>query len=201
MGCPLVRQSSTDDSSSIKKRKILLLGLDNSGKTTILNQLKHNKFQQTVPTVGLNVESLTYKNLEFLVFDVGGKIKSLWQHYYDNTDALIFVIDSTDKERLWIIKNEIMKINEDLKFSNTVLLVLFNKQDRSDIVEYPELLENTGVIDIMEADVIVQKCSGKTGKGIFEALDKLINFMIMSEKGRLSYREESQTIITESMRK
>jgi small GTP-binding protein len=201
MGCPLVRQTSTDDSSSIKKRKILLLGLDNSGKTTILNQLKHNKFQQTAPTVGLNVESLTYKNLDFTVFDVGGKIKTLWQHYYDNTDALIFVIDSTDKERLWIIKNEIMKINEDLKFSNTVLLVLFNKQDRSDIVEYPELLENTGVIDIMEADVIVQKCSGKTGKGVFEALDKLINFMIMSEKGRLSYREESQTIVTESMRK
>ena len=53
----------------------------------------------TTPTIGLNVESVQYKQLEFLVFDVGGKVRSLWSHYYENLDAVIFVIDSVDKER------------------------------------------------------------------------------------------------------
>ena len=54
--------------------------------------------------------------MQFLVFDVGGKVRQLWSHYYDNLDAIIFVIDSTDKERLWQIKDEFKKLNEDLNF-------------------------------------------------------------------------------------
>lgn len=55
----------------------------------------------TVPTIGLNIETIQYKNLEFLIYDIGGKARSLWVHYYDNLDAIIFVVDSTDKDRLW----------------------------------------------------------------------------------------------------
>ena len=55
----------------------------------------------------MNVETIKYKNLEFLVFDVGGKVRSLWAHYYENLDAIIFVIDSTDRERVWQVKDEL----------------------------------------------------------------------------------------------
>lgn len=71
---------------------------------------------ETVPTIGLNIETISYKNLEFLVFDVGGKVRSLWSHYYDNLDAVIFVVDSTDKERLWQIKDEFRKLSSELSF-------------------------------------------------------------------------------------
>lgn len=93
-----------------------MIGLDGAGKTTILKQIQLKKYMDTVPTIGLNVETVKYKNLEFLVFDVGGKVRSLWTHYYENLDAIIFVIDSTDRERVWQIKDELIKLNNDLKF-------------------------------------------------------------------------------------
>jgi GTPase SAR1 family protein len=66
--------------------------------------------------LGLNVETITYKSNQFLLFDVGGKVRSLWTHYYDSLDALIFVVDGTDKERLYIVKEELAKINKDVEF-------------------------------------------------------------------------------------
>ena len=76
--------------------RILMVGLDAAGKTTILYQLKIGEIVKTTPTIGFNVETLDYKNRNFTVWDVGGtdKIRALWKHYYQNTDGLIFVVDS-----------------------------------------------------------------------------------------------------------
>jgi small GTP-binding protein len=73
-----------------------MLGLDAAGKTTILYKLKLNQSVTTIPTVGFNVETVTYKNVKFNVWDVGGqdKIRPLWRHYYTGTQGLVFVIDS-----------------------------------------------------------------------------------------------------------
>ena len=81
--------------------RILMLGLDAAGKTTILYQLKLGEMTQTKPTLGFNVETVSYKNIEFMVWDMGGqdRIRQLWRHYYKNAQALIFVIDSADEER------------------------------------------------------------------------------------------------------
>ena len=81
--------------------RILMVGLDAAGKTTILYQLKLGEMTQTKPTLGFNVETVSYKNIEFMVWDMGGqdRIRQLWRHYYKNAQALIFVIDSADEER------------------------------------------------------------------------------------------------------
>lgn len=73
-----------------------MLGLDAAGKTTILYKLKLNQSVTTIPTVGFNVETVTYKNVKFNVWDVGGqdKIRPLWRHYYTGTQGLVFVVDS-----------------------------------------------------------------------------------------------------------
>jgi GTPase SAR1 family protein len=78
--------------------RILMVGLDAAGKTTILYQLKMGETVKTIPTIGFNVETLDYKGLNFTVWDVGGqdKIRVLWKHYYQNTDGLIFVVDSNN---------------------------------------------------------------------------------------------------------
>lgn len=75
-----------------------MLGLDAAGKTTILYKLKLNDSVSTIPTVGFNVECVSYKNVKFNVWDVGGqdKIRPLWRHYYTGTQGLIFVVDSAD---------------------------------------------------------------------------------------------------------
>ena len=82
--------------------RILMVGLDAAGKTTILYQLKIGEQVHAIPTVGFNVEEVKYKNLTFTMWDVGGQklLRNMWCHYYPNTDAVIYVVDSSDQERL-----------------------------------------------------------------------------------------------------
>merc|ERR1712149_70790 len=81
---------------SNKEMRILMVGLDAAGKTTILYKLKLGEVVTTIPTIGFNVETVEYKNISFTVWDVGGrdKIRPLWRHYYQNTQGIIFVVDS-----------------------------------------------------------------------------------------------------------
>ena len=91
-----------------KDVRMLMVGLDAAGKTTILYQLKMGETVKTIPTIGFNVETLDYKGLNFTVWDVGGqdKIRMLWRHYFNNTHGLIYVVDSADKQS----KNKLIKI-------------------------------------------------------------------------------------------
>ncbi|KAF0971901.1 hypothetical protein FDP41_009597 [Naegleria fowleri] len=85
-----------------KHSKILILGLDHAGKTATLYKIGLNENVTTVPTIGFNSEMIQYNNVKMLIFDLGGqeKVRSLWQHYFENTDAIIFVVDSADRERM-----------------------------------------------------------------------------------------------------
>lgn len=82
--------------------KVVMLGLDGAGKTTVLYSLKLGEVISTIPTIGFNVEELSYKTIKFMVWDVGGqeKLRNLWTHYFDRARALIYVIDSSDSERI-----------------------------------------------------------------------------------------------------
>lgn len=185
MGCFHFHHILHEDEESIAKmykKRVLLIGLDNSGKTSILTFIKTKIFSQSEPTLGLNIETIIIKNFEFLIFDVGGKVRSLWSHYYENLSAVVFVIDSCDKARFWESKQELMKLNDDLKYKNVPLLIFYNKQDLNDAVEFFELIESTGIKDILDLDVITQKCSAKTGEGLNEGFEKLIGFFIVNEK-------------------
>ena len=92
-----------------KEMRILMVGLDAAGKTTILYKLKLGEIVTTIPTIGFNVESVTYKNLNFNVWDLGGQtsIRPYWRCYYSNTAAVVFVVDSTDIERLGTAAEEL----------------------------------------------------------------------------------------------
>ena len=92
-----------------KEAKILLLGLDAAGKSTILYKLKLGETKSQEPTVGFNVECIQFQNIKFNMWDVGGQdiLRPMWKHYYINSDALIYVVDSQDKDRLHIAKNEL----------------------------------------------------------------------------------------------
>jgi ADP-ribosylation factor protein 6 len=98
----------------------------------ILYKLKlSNQDVTTIPTVGFNVESVTYKNVKFNVWDVGGqdKIRPLWRHYYSGTQGLIFVVDSSDTARMEEARSELHKIINDREMKDALLLVFANKQD------------------------------------------------------------------------
>jgi len=111
--------------------QVVMLGLDAAGKTTILYKLHIGEVLSTVPTIGFNVEKVQYKNVIFTVWDVGGqeKLRPLWRHYFNNTDGLIYVVDSLDRERIGKAKQEFQDIIRDPFMLNSVILVFANKQD------------------------------------------------------------------------
>ncbi|KAJ4623479.1 Arf GTPase arl1 [Exophiala dermatitidis] len=115
-----------------KDIRILILGLDNAGKTTLLYRLKIGEVVTTIPTIGFNVESVQYGNLNFDVWDLGGQtsIRPYWRSYYANTAAVIFVIDSTDIERLEIAADELRSMLNEDELKDAALLVFANKQDQ-----------------------------------------------------------------------
>ncbi|XP_046763799.1 ADP-ribosylation factor-like protein 6 isoform X3 [Gallus gallus] len=97
----------------LKKKEVhvLCLGLDNSGKTTIINKLKPSnaQTQDIVPTIGFSIEKFKTSSLSFTVFDMSGqgRYRNLWEHYYKEGQAIIFVIDSSDKLRMVVAKEEL----------------------------------------------------------------------------------------------
>merc|ERR1712228_799096 len=111
--------------------RILMVGLDAAGKTTILYKLKLGEVVTTIPTIGFNVETVQYKLISFTVWDVGGrdKIRPLHRHYYQGTNALIFVVDSNDRDRIEDAREELTKMLHEDELSETALLVFANKQD------------------------------------------------------------------------
>merc|ERR1712195_112601 len=114
-----------------KDVRILMVGLDAAGKTTILYKLKLGEIVTTIPTIGFNVETVEYKNISFTVWDIGGqdKIRKLWRYYYTGTDGAIFIVDSSDRDRIEDAREELFGMLDNDEMRDAVLLVFANKQD------------------------------------------------------------------------
>ncbi len=152
-----------------------MLGLDNAGKTSILYKLKLNEDITTIPTIGFNVESVNYKNIQMTIWDVGGqyRIRKLWEYYFNNTNALIFVLDSCDLKRLEEVKEELYTILNHYENDRKPLLVYCNKQDLEYSFPSEEITIQLGLIHIKSREWLVQPCSAKSGDGLYEGLEWL----------------------------
>jgi len=160
-----------------------MVGLDAAGKTTILYKLKLGEVVTTIPTIGFNVETVEYKNIKFTVWDVGGqdKIRPLWRHYYQNTDGIIFVVDSNDKERLAndssgpnsSAKEELNHMLSEDELRNAVLLVFANKQDLPHAMSINEMTNLLGLNQIKNRQWYIQATCATSGDGLYEGLDWL----------------------------
>ncbi|XP_053767438.1 putative ADP-ribosylation factor-like protein 5C isoform X2 [Desmodus rotundus] len=94
------------------EHKVIIVGLDNAGKSTILYQFLMNEVVHTCPTIGSNVEEIVLRKTHFLMWDIGGQeaLRSTWNTYYSNTEFIILVIDSTDRDRLLTTREELYKM-------------------------------------------------------------------------------------------
>jgi len=157
-----------------KEMRILMLGLDAAGKTTILYKLKLGEVVSSVPTIGFNVETVEYKNIKFTVWDVGGqdKIRLLWRHYYQNTQGLIFVVDSSDKDRVDIAREELQRMLGEEELRDAIVLVFANKQDMG-VMSVPEITERLGLHSMKGRDWFIQGTCALTGDGLYDGLDWL----------------------------
>jgi len=163
-----------------KEVRMLMVGLDAAGKTTILYQLKMGETVKTIPTIGFNVETLEYKGLNFTVWDVGGqdKIRVLWKHYYQNTDGLIFVVDSNDRDRVEDAAEELKKMLAEDELKDCVVLVMANKQDLSGAMSRNEVTEKLGLQQLKGKQWLVQGTSATTGQGLKEGLDWMAGVLL-----------------------
>ncbi|KAM8750402.1 ADP-ribosylation factor 4-like [Sparus aurata] len=160
-----------------KQMRILMVGLDAAGKTTILYKLKLGEIVTTIPTIGFNVETVEYKNISFTVWDVGGqdKIRPLWRHYFQNTQGLIFVVDSNDRERVEESKDELTKMLQEDELRDAVLLIFANKQDLPNALSVTELTDKLGLQNLRNRQWYVQTACATQGNGLYEGLDWLSN--------------------------
>ena len=110
--------------------KISMVGLDGAGKTTILSRLKIGEIITTIPMIGFPIQTFKYKNIDLTVWDIGGsdKFRSLWTHYFHNSQGLIFVIDSNDRDYIDEARNELQRLLAYDELRNVVLLIFANKQ-------------------------------------------------------------------------
>lgn len=138
----------------------------------ILYKLKLNQDVTTIPTVGFNVETVTYKNVKFNVWDVGGqdKIRPLWRHYFSGTQGLIFVIDSNDRARIDEARQELHRIILDREMKEALLLVFANKQDIPGSMTPTEVTEKLRLGQLKERTWYVVPSCATTGEGLLEGL-------------------------------
>ncbi|XP_026023192.1 ADP-ribosylation factor 4-like [Astatotilapia calliptera] len=163
--------------------RILMVGLDAAGKTTLLYKLKLGEVGTTIPTIGFNVETVEYKNISFTVWDVGGQtiIRPLWRHYYVNTQGLIFVVDSNDPERIKEASEELhthcftvlLQLQED-ELKGVAVLVFANKQDLPRAMSVSDIIEALSLKGVSQPWSVQPSCA-VSGTGLVEGLDWLSN--------------------------
>ncbi|XP_070831587.1 ADP-ribosylation factor-like protein 6 isoform X3 [Chaetodon trifascialis] len=162
-----------------KEVNVLCLGLDNSGKTTIINQLKpsNTQTQEIVPTIGFNIEKFKSSSLSFTVFDMSGqsRYRNLWEHYYKESHAIIFVIDSGDKLRMVVAKEELDTFlnHEDIRCKKIPVLFFANKMDLQDAVSSVKVSQMLCLENIKDKPWHICASNAIKGEGLQEGLDWL----------------------------
>ncbi|XP_061887804.1 ADP-ribosylation factor-like protein 3 isoform X1 [Entelurus aequoreus] len=148
--------------------RLLLLGLDNAGKTTLLKQLAAEDISHITPTQGFNIKSVQSSGFKLNVWDIGGqrKIRPYWKNYFENTDVLIYVIDSSDNKRFEETSLELSELLEEGDLAAVPLLIFANKQDLMTAMPASELAESLNLHTVRDRMWQVQACSAITAEGL-----------------------------------
>ncbi|MED6169066.1 hypothetical protein PIB30_017818 [Stylosanthes scabra] len=143
-----------------KEMRILMVGLDAAGKTTILYKLKLGEIVTTIPTIGFNVETVEYKNISFTVWDVGGQDK---------------IRPFNDRDRVVEARDELHRMLNEDELRDAVLLVFANKQDLPNAMNAAEITDKLGLHSLRQRHWYIQSTCATSGEGLYEGLDWLSN--------------------------
>ncbi|XP_010189444.1 PREDICTED: ADP-ribosylation factor-like protein 6 isoform X1 [Mesitornis unicolor] len=182
----------------LKKKEVhvLCLGLDNSGKTTIINKLKPSnaQTQDIVPTIGFSIEKFKTSSLSFTVFDMSGqgRYRNLWEHYYKEGQAIIFVIDSSDKLRMVVAKEELDTLlnHPDIKHRRLPILFFANKMDLRDAISSVKVSQLLSLENIKDKPWHICASDALKGEGLQEGVDWLQDQITQSDPSSEDMREK-----------
>lgn len=156
--------------------RLLMLGLDNAGKTTILKKYNGEDISSISPTLGFNIKTLEYQGYKLNVWDVGGQttIRSYWRNYFEQTDGLVWVVDSGDKIRLEDCRKELHMLLLQERLAGASLLVFCNKQDLQGSLTVEEIKEFLQLDNFQTRHWAVVPCSAVTGEGLIEGINWIV---------------------------
>jgi small GTP-binding protein len=158
-----------------RESRLAMVGLDGAGKTTILYKLKLGDAVQSIPTIGFNCETIQFKNQKSIIWDIGGQdtLRPMWRHYYQNTEGIIFVVDSSDKKRIEISKSELWKLMANEDTQGLPVLIVANKQDIA-LMTTQEIIEHMELARVKDRAWHCQGSNAITGQGLVDGFTWLI---------------------------
>lgn len=191
MGGAVGKESSlTEHFSNMGMLHCAMIGLDLSGKTTVLYRMKFNQYMNTATTIGFNCEKVRLNNKNYMIWDVGGqdKLRPLWRSYTRATDGIIFVVDSSKSDRFEEAKLELQKIYKScqttgVKSGNGAapILVLANKQDLPNAADSAKIESVLGLKELGASFWHVQSICAVTGEGLEEGMARLTEMISMKK--------------------
>lgn len=160
-----------------KEMRILVLGLDNAGKTTVLKQLKGEDTDTVSPTLGFSIETLHLDPFKLTLWDVGGQksLRAFWRNYFEETDGVVWVVDSADAARMQDCKEELQKLLQEERLVGASLLVLANKQDLKSALSPEQVAEALSLQELAKhRHYCLAAADARTGNGLQEAIEWLV---------------------------
>ncbi|WVQ86185.1 hypothetical protein IAT38_008353 [Cryptococcus sp. DSM 104549] len=159
-----------------KEMRVLFLGLDNAGKTTILKKLNGEDISDISPTLGFNIKSLIREGYTLNIWDVGGQrtLRPYWRNYFESTDAVVWVVDSSDRMRMGDCRDELKGLLQEERLAGATLLVFANKQDLDGSMTLEEIRDALSLKSIQSHRWVVHPCSAFTGAGLDAGMDWLV---------------------------
>ncbi|KAJ7336482.1 ADP-ribosylation factor protein 3 [Desmophyllum pertusum] len=176
-------------SSNSKDLKILFLGLDNAGKTTILKTLASEDVQHITPTQGFNIKTVQSEGFKLTVWDIGGQraIRPYWKNYFEQVECLVYVIDSADRKRIEETGLELEELLEEEKLCGVPVLVFANKQDLLGAQQASEDIRGIGPYTKLEGQELANSSlfsknrrgyKGRYGMGSEECFKEMITVLL-----------------------
>lgn len=175
------------NSSSVQ---LTMIGLDQSGKTTLLYRLKYDQCTNATPTIGFNCEKVKWevglaKGTTFTIWDVGGadKTRPLWRAYIRSSEGIIFVVDAVDHERIEEAKLELTKLMRCSDNPRLPILVIANKQDMPGSLDCETVGKQLGLHELPPSQLwsLLGVCA-LTGEGLSDAIDAMYELVLKRRK-------------------
>lgn len=160
-----------------KEMRILMVGLDNAGKTTIVKRINGEDIREISPTLGFNIKTMPYNGFMLNLWDVGGQktIRAYWRNYFESTDGLIWVVDSADRTRMQLCAEELHALLKEERLMAASLLIFANKQDIPGALHIDSVSQELRMPEFSNRNAHIVGCSAVSSAGLREGMDWLVS--------------------------
>lgn len=170
------RRTGSEQPQQTFKKKVVVLGIEGVGKTSLVQRLKYGETKHVMPTIGFNMERYQNANLDLMMFDIAGGARSMWSHYMENADVIIYVVDATSPTHTEIQQELLKFLNRDQKLKNKLFICALNKADSAQAISNSEFLRISKLSDMIDTDVILIRTSSVSGEGITNLTAKISGY-------------------------